>query len=151
MIPLFFRQVADQLLRGETVVPEYFDAVTIYFSDVVGFTSLCARSSPIQVVDFLNQLYGCFDGVLDAYDAYKIETIGDAYLVVSGCPQRNGDTHVTEIACLCFCILDAVKNFVITHLPEEQLQIRIGMHTGETHNFLYLDPQFFNFLLKEGN
>lgn len=59
-----------------------------------------------------------------------METIGDAYLVVSGAPQRNGDLHVTEIAYLSLAVLDAVKNFEIGHLPDEQLQIRIGIHTG---------------------
>ncbi|CAL8115018.1 unnamed protein product [Orchesella dallaii] len=124
------RQVAEQLLRGETVAPESFDAVTVYFSDIVGFTSICARSSPIQVVDFLNNLYGTFDGILDSFDAYKVETIGDAYLCVSGAPQRNDDRHATEIAYLALAVLDAVTKYEIGHLPEEQLRIRIGIHTG---------------------
>ncbi|ODM94989.1 Atrial natriuretic peptide receptor 1 [Orchesella cincta] len=124
------RQVAEQLLRGETVAPESFDAVTVYFSDIVGFTSICARSSPIQVVDFLNNLYGTFDGILDSFDAYKVETIGDAYLCVSGAPQRNDDRHVTEIAYLALAVLDAVTKYEIGHLPDEQLRIRIGIHTG---------------------
>lgn len=50
---------------------------------------------------------------------------------MSGAPQRNGDLHVTEIAYLALAVLDAVTKYEIGHLPEEQLKIRIGIHTGK--------------------
>ena len=125
------RSVAQQLKLNKTVNAEYYENVTVYFSDIVGFTTLCASCSPLEVVAFLNKLYHFFDDCLDLYDVYKVETIGDAYMVVSGLPQRNGITHVSEVAVMAVELLLGVRDFQIPHLPDRCLQLRIGIHTGE--------------------
>ena len=64
------------------------------------------------------------------YLGFQVETIGDAYMVVSGLPIRNANEHVREIARMSLRILQQLQQFVIRHQPETPLQARIGIHSG---------------------
>uniref|UniRef100_A0A3B3YVE7 Guanylate cyclase n=1 Tax=Poecilia mexicana TaxID=48701 RepID=A0A3B3YVE7_9TELE len=122
--------VAEALMVGAVVEPEYFDNVSLYFSDIVGFTTISANSEPIEVVDLLNDLYTLFDAIIGNHDVYKVETIGDAYMVASGVPVPNGNRHAAEIANMSLDILSAVGTFKMRHMPDVPVRIRIGLHTG---------------------
>lgn len=62
---------------------------------------------------------------------FQVETIGDAYMVVSGLPERNGDRHADEIAKMALDLVAAVRQVCIPHMPDQRLQLRAGIHTGE--------------------
>ncbi|XP_063884775.1 atrial natriuretic peptide receptor 2-like [Scylla paramamosain] len=84
----------------------------------------------MQIVTLLNSQYRVFDSRLEKYDVYKVETIGDAYMVVSGLPRRNGQRHVVEISCLALDLRHAVQAIPIPHKPGSFLQTRAGVNTG---------------------
>ncbi|CAO4380723.1 unnamed protein product [Caenorhabditis nigoni] len=124
------KMVADKLKVGQAVEPETFEQVTIFFSDVVQFTTLAGKCTPLQVVTLLNDLYTIFDGIIEQNDVYKVETIGDGYLCVSGLPHRNGNEHIRHIARMALGFLSSLQYFRVQHLPAERINLRIGINCG---------------------
>ena len=60
-----------------------------------------------------------------------METIGDAYMVVSGLPIRNGHKHAGEIARMALHLVEAVKkHFTVRHKSDYKLKLRVGIHSG---------------------
>ncbi|KAL3121719.1 hypothetical protein niasHT_003510 [Heterodera trifolii] len=124
------RQVADRLKLGQSVEPEQFDCVTVFFSDIVQFAALSNQMRPLQVVNLMNELYTIFDAIIDEHDVYKVESIGDGYLCVSGLPNRNGTLHAKHCADMAIKFIQALLNFRILDHPNERVRLRVGLHSG---------------------
>ena len=124
------RSVFEKLKAGKQIKPESFEQVTLFSSDIKGFTQIASTATPMGIVMLLNQLYMLFDNIIVKYDVYKVATIGDAYIVVSGLPERNGDRHAGEIASMALEMIDSIKDFEIPHMPGSFLKMRVGLHTG---------------------
>ena len=63
---MFPKSVAEQLKRGKIVRAEHFESVTVFFSDIVNFTSICSSVTPMEVTLMLNTVYGIFDELTES-------------------------------------------------------------------------------------
>ncbi|XP_074860705.1 guanylate cyclase soluble subunit beta-2-like [Carettochelys insculpta] len=122
------KHVANQLKEGKRVEAGEFKECTILFSDVVTFTNICAQCEPIEIVLMLNSMYLRFDRLTTVHDVYKVETIGDAYMVVGGVPVPVS-THAERVANFALGIVIAAKE-VKNPVSGSPIQIRVGIHTG---------------------
>lgn len=75
---IFPGDVAQKLWQGQPVPARKFDDVTMLFSDIVGFTAVCAQCTPMQVISMLNELYTRFDYQCGILDVYKVSRQKDA-------------------------------------------------------------------------
>ncbi|KAK3594150.1 hypothetical protein CHS0354_040928 [Potamilus streckersoni] len=123
--------IADRLKHGEDPIKtcEAFDEVTIMFSYLVGFSDICGQASAIQIVECINNVFTLFDNIIDKYDVFKVETLGDAvYMVAGGVPDRKSN-HAQSVAGLALELMEksqALKD----PITDRNLRTRIGMHTG---------------------
>jgi len=83
LFDIFPRHIAEALRDGRKVEAESREVVTIFFSDIVGFTDISSSLTPIKVSDMLDRLYNRFDELSQVHDVFKVETIGDAYMAVT--------------------------------------------------------------------
>jgi PAS domain S-box-containing protein len=121
--------VSKQLMDGKHVEPQQFESATVCFLDVVGFSSITSQIQPLDTVTFLNELYKTIDRVIEKYDVYKVETVGDTYLVVGGVPKAN-KTHASEIATMSLHVLHAIEQFQFSGKPDIKVRMRIGLNSG---------------------
>lgn len=80
LFDVFPKHIAEALRAGKKVEPENHPCVTIFFSDIVGFTNISSTLDPLKVSDMLDRLYNSFDALSHYHDVFKVETIGDAYV-----------------------------------------------------------------------
>jgi class 3 adenylate cyclase len=133
--------IADRLRAGEPLIADRFDDVTLMFADIVEFTRLSASLSPHELVGVLNEVFTVFDGLVDRYGLEKVKTIGDAYMVVGGMPERSDD-HPERIVAMALDLAESVGR--IEAATRLGITFRIGIHCGPvvagvigTRKFIY--------------
>jgi guanylate cyclase len=120
------KAISEALKTKPGAIAAHYDDASILFADIVDFTHMAATMMPLTLVDLLNEVFHCFDDLVDKYDLEKIKTIGDCYMVASGVPRPRVD-HA-----------HAVVNFALDMQAEidkrtfggRSLAFRIGINSG---------------------
>jgi class 3 adenylate cyclase len=112
-------------------IAEAYDNVTILFADVSGFTAFSSHITPEQLVQFLNELFTCFDDIAEDCGLEKIKTIGDAYMAVAGLDHPSAPAvGAAAAARMGLMIVDLMKSGRFRDHEGKPLQARVGIHTG---------------------
>lgn len=121
-------RVANDLKATGKTEPRTYENVTVFFSDIVGFTSLSSQLEPKALIDELNEIFTGFDMIVERYDCERIKTIGDAYLAVGG--MNSGyERHAENIVDAALQIVKYLEDRNRT--SPMQWEIRIGIHSGK--------------------
>lgn len=118
--------VAEELKNHGKSEPQNFNDVTVFFSDIVGFTDCAGNMEPKELIEELNELFTAFDEIMEKNSCERIKTIGDAYLAVCGMPEASPD-HAKKIIQASIEIIEWLKK---RKSEKHCWQVRIGIHSG---------------------
>lgn len=121
------KTIVKRLKANPGIIADRFEATTILFADIVGFTKLSEKTPPAHLVTLLNQIFSVFDELTNCYGLEKIKTMGDAYMVAGGLPVASKN-HAETVADLALEM--RVKLAEFNQQQQQDFNIRIGIHTG---------------------
>jgi class 3 adenylate cyclase/tetratricopeptide (TPR) repeat protein len=124
--------VAEQLKDTGNATPQFYEKVTVLFTDFRGFTNIAAKMTPVEVIKELNYCFLAFDEIIDKYNLEKIKTIGDAYMCAGGIPIAN-ETNPIDAIKAGLEIQQFMRKWREEKIAKGQecWEIRLGIHTGE--------------------
>jgi class 3 adenylate cyclase len=133
--------VAQRLKTESGVIADRYEAASVMFADIVGFTPLSETLSAEEMVEWLNEVYSAFDGFVQDHGVEKIRTIGDGYMVAAGVPYPRED-HAVALTGLALNIKRYFEALPPVH--GYAANFRIGINSGPlvagvigTHKFQY--------------
>ena len=121
------KEIAAILKNESRTIADDYEAASVLFADMVGFTPLSAELPPVEMVELLNEAFSYFDSLLDKYNVEKIRTIGDSYMVASGVPRRRPD-HAQPLVRMALEMRDYISTHTFRH--GQRINFRIGINSG---------------------
>jgi len=125
-------ETAQAVRGGQKVPPIRKQMVSVFFSDVVGFTTISSAMDPVKVSDMLDRLYVRFDAIAESMNIFKIETIGDAYICATNLCEDQEHCHAAVLARFAMAAVQAATETLIDpEAPERgHVVIRVGLCSG---------------------
>jgi adenylate cyclase len=120
------KEISEALKAEQKTIAAQHDSASILFADVVGFTPMATTMTPLALVELLNDVFLCFDGLVEKHGLEKIKTIGDCYMVASGVPRARPD-HAGVLVQLALDMREAVAERTF---GGRRLAFRIGINSG---------------------
>lgn len=130
MLPL---PVIEKLRLGAQFVFEYHGEITVLFSHLHDFDSHTAHLRPHDLIALLNHVFSRFDAITDQFGVYKVETIGDVYLISAGAPEpiHQHAAVCTRVALTMRQGMDEIRKAVTgTVIGQENIELQVGLHSG---------------------
>lgn len=147
---MYPKHVTDVLTQNDhkigninDLISRMHQGIAVCFSDIVGFTSICSRVTPREIMTFLNDYFSCLDGELSRHNIFRYETIGDCYVCVAGFGKYNkygqfevnpeSSVHTKPRGAIADMFRFAKRIIEIAaskSLGNEEIQVRVGIHSG---------------------
>ncbi len=124
-------ETAEELKTKGSATPMFYRNTSVLFADIIDFTKLAEKLTPVELVDVLQRFFLIFDDIAQNHFVEKIKTIGDAYLCVGGIPMRN-KSHPFDVVLVGLEMQQMISQLGI--IEEENgrtpWHFRIGIHSG---------------------
>ncbi|KAL9655286.1 hypothetical protein ABK040_009059 [Willaertia magna] len=124
------KNTIELIQKGATFVANRHNCLTVYFLDIVSFTSIAGRHDATQIVTMLNTIFSTFDLFAQKQNVEKIKTIGDCYMCVTGLDDDLYHAH--QMLNFALDTMDYMSALDVNVLggSTEKIQCRIGIHSG---------------------
>jgi class 3 adenylate cyclase/CHASE2 domain-containing sensor protein len=106
--------------------------VTVFFSDLAGFSSISEALAPPDLVKFMNEYLSAMTDIIQEHGGFVDKYIGDAIVAVFGAPLDDADhaANAVNAALRCRERLDKL-NRDPTEWQRFSLRQRIGLNSGD--------------------
>ncbi|KAJ3256664.1 hypothetical protein HDU77_003012 [Chytriomyces hyalinus] len=128
--------IVERIEAGQPVVPEQFECVTVFFTEIYGFKNLVATVDPVKIIHLLDMMYKQFDQIISKYSQiFKVESVSHTYLLASGLSASGNEPEVSECAHQALTCANALKDWVAktdfsSIVGNVDIKLCIGIHSG---------------------